>query len=211
MLELFIIILCVFLLGLIFYRRHRLLGEGVFMPAESVSEPISQDMPTGKMTNDISAAGPSEESPRKQDPEVLCKIGLSYLRDGLPFKAEEIFRELVSIHPENPSYLSNLALSLYSQQKLPDALETYRHAIELDSSRPGRFVSMAHVLHELGRVEEAILNVRRAIEIEAENLEYLLLLVDMCKCAGLHDQAHSAIEIILKIDPGNKDARGFYE
>ena len=86
----------------------------------------------------------------------------------------------------------------------------YMRAIELDPSRPGRFISIAQVCRELGRIEDAISHTRRALEIEARNVEYLLLLVELCKACDKHEQAREAVTLILEIDPDNKDAGEIY-
>lgn len=188
MLEFAIIIFCLSFLALIFYRRYKLLGEGVVVPKDSYPEDFSDGY---------------------KNPETLCKIGLSYLRDNLPHKAEEIFAKLSVDYPDNACYLSNFGLALYSQQKLQEAKEAYSRAVVLDDSRAPRFCSLARVLHELGCLEEAIFHLKRAIEIESLNIEYLLFLIQLLKSSGQHGEAKEVIRLVLQIDPANADVKEF--
>jgi tetratricopeptide (TPR) repeat protein len=216
MFEFLIIILFLFVLALIFYRRYKLLGEGVAMPLhpEAEQEPpresevetpvVEQEAPTEKAPEE-----PPVQAPPRKDPEIICKLGVSYLRDGLHGKAEEVFRGLLIDHPQNPAYLSNLGLSLYGQKKLEEALDFYEKAIAMDDTRPGRYISLAQVLRELDRLEDAIEHVRKALVIEERNLEYLLLLADMCRAAEKHDEVRATVQLIMEIDPQDSRLQDF--
>lgn len=237
MIEFSLIILCFLLLGLIFYRRFKLLGEGETIPApppppstqeEHVDEvakdpqPKNTEIDLGQIKIILWKAqrhfdsGALEEAEKafsevlaldEEHVDAMSKLGLIYLKRDVPEKAEKIYKKLSYNFPNEACYFSNLGLALYTQKKLAEALEVYQIALQLDNTRAARFISLAHVLRELGKIEEAIANVKRAIEFEKSNIDYLLLLAELYKLSLKEGEHSSILNLILEMDPGNAAAK----
>ncbi|MBU1992929.1 MAG: tetratricopeptide repeat protein [Patescibacteria group bacterium] len=207
MFEIIIVVLLGSLLGLIFYRRYKSLGEG--HAVESVPSPLPE--PNKDLENFIWRAeryvstGNLEEAEKfliqalaldDAHEDVLSKLGIIYIQKEMPIKAEPLFSKLVVIAPSNPVYHSNLGLCLYHQSRFEEAKAAYEKALEFDRSRAGRFISLAHVLRELGKVEEAVRHVKQATVLEKENKDYYLFLADLYKELGMMKELDSVLEKI---------------
>jgi tetratricopeptide (TPR) repeat protein len=138
--------------------------------------------------------------------DANLKLGLLYLhQENLP-RAEFFFQKLIDLK-ESPVYLSNLALTLYQQNKLEEAAKLYERAIELDSKRAGRFVSLAHVYNELGEMGKALLAFEEASRLEPRNLDYLWALTDYYEKFSKVEEILGVLKRILELDPYNEDAK----
>lgn len=138
--------------------------------------------------------------------DANLKLGLLYLRqENLP-RAEFFFQKLIDLK-ENPVYYSNLALTLYQQNKLEDAAKLYERAIELDNKRAARFVSLAHVYNELGEMEKALTAYEQASRLEPRNLDYLWALTNYYEKFSQINEMVAVLKRILELDPYNEDAK----
>src|SRR3989338_6991175 len=77
--------------------------------------------------------------------EATNKLGLIYLQENHPGKAELLFVKLTELYPKNAVYWSNLALACYKQDKLDGSITAYIKAISLDKKRSARYLSLAEV------------------------------------------------------------------
>ncbi len=138
--------------------------------------------------------------------DANLKLGLLYLQqENLP-RAEFFFQKLIDLK-ENPIYFSNLALTLYQQNKLEEAVKLYERAIEMDDKKAGRFVSVAHVYHELGEMEKALSAFEEASRLEPRNLDYLWALTEYYEKFSQVDDILRVVNRILELDPYNEDAK----
>lgn len=138
--------------------------------------------------------------------EANLKLGLLYLhQENLP-RAEFFFQKLLDLK-ENPVYYSNLALTLYQQNRLEEAAKLYERAIEMDNKKAGRFVSLAHVYGELGDMEKALDRFEAAIRLEPRNLDYLWNLLDYYEKFSRFSDMRRTIKRILELDPYNETAK----
>lgn len=83
--------------------------------------------------------------------------------------AVELFRRSLSIRPDDPGVLGNLAVALMRLGKVEEAIVVFRRAAEL---RPGdwrAWMRLGSALNQAGRVEEAMPCIVRALQIDAQN------------------------------------------
>lgn len=134
------------------------------------------------------------------------KLGLLYLhQENLP-RSEFFFQKLLDLK-ESPIYYSNLALTLYQQNRLEEAAKLYERAIELDNKKATRFVSLAHVYNEMGEMEKALGHFEEALRLDPRNLDYLWSLFEYYeKFTRLNDMAR-IIKRVLELDPYNDTAK----
>jgi tetratricopeptide (TPR) repeat protein len=134
------------------------------------------------------------------------KLGLLYLhQENLP-RAEFFFQKLLDLK-ESPIYYSNLALTLYQQNRLEEAAKLYERAIELDNKKATRFVSLAHVYNELGEMERALGHFEEALRLDPRNLDYLWSLFEYYEKFTRLEKMALIMKRILELDPYNDTAK----
>ena len=115
--------------------------------------------------------------------ESHAKLGTIYLNQQQYGKAELIFRKLILAVNDDATYLSNLGLSLFQQEKYSEAKGAYEKAIE-----------------------EALKNLERALQMDPDNLDYGLTLAHWYKEKELIQEAKELLENIHKHWPENQEA-----
>ncbi|HCW32531.1 MAG: TPR Domain containing protein [Candidatus Peregrinibacteria bacterium GW2011_GWE2_39_6] len=134
------------------------------------------------------------------------KLGLLYLQqENLP-RAEFFFQKLTDLKP-HPLYYSNLALTLYQQNRLLEASRLYEKAIELDNKEASRFVNLAHIYKELGEKEKALLAFEEASRLDSRNLDYLWTLADYYQHFSKWTNLKDVFRKIIELDPYNEKAK----
>lgn len=136
-----------------------------------------------------------------------AKLGSIYLNQEQFGKAELIYRKLVLAVTDDPVYFSNLALSLFHQEKYLESKEFYEKAIELDASRPGRFYSLARVNWLLDDADSAFANIEKALVMDPDNIDYGLTLADWQMEKHMNKEAKEVLGVITEHWPENVDAR----
>ena len=82
--------------------------------------------------------------------------------------AEQIFRRVISIDPNNAGAYNNLGNALRSQGNLAEAIANHRTAIRLEPNNPIFYNGLAVDLDDQGNTAEAIANYRTAIRLNPE-------------------------------------------
>lgn len=143
------------------------------------------------------------------DPSHLsahARLGVLYLNQEQFAKAELFYRKLVLAVTDDPIYFSNLALSLFHQNKYLEAKEFYEKAIELDSTRAGRFYSLARVNYLLEDADAAFANIEKALAMDPDNVDYGLTLAAWQIDKHMHKEAEELLQTILRHWPENSEA-----
>ena len=168
---------------------------------------------------------PKKESPALEKPErrtytyeVGMKLSRLYLKKKDFKKAEELYRDLLKVHPNNREIKLMLARVLYWQKKYDEALELYRE-LEREDNRLAnerrkveisRILSIADRLEKEGKIEEAIKVLERLYKEERGNYSVGLKLGKLYIKRGLRNRAHEVFgELVLKY-PKDKDIKYLY-
>lgn len=139
--------------------------------------------------------------------DANLKLGLLYLhQENLP-RAEFFFQKLIDLK-ESPIYFSNMALTLYQQNRFEEAAKLYERAIDMDGKKPSRFVNLAYVYQELGELEKALLNFEQASRLDPRNLDYLWILLEFYEKFSRGDEMIRVLTKILELDPYNNEVKG---
>ena len=80
-------------------------------------------------------------------------------------EAENIYRELLKIQPNNTDAYNNLGSVLYEKGRFDEAITCYKKVIELNPNFAGAYYNLGDLLQETGRFDEAIPCYKRAIEL----------------------------------------------
>lgn len=143
--------------------------------------------------------------------EATNKLGLIYLKQGLPSKAEILFTKLTETHPKNAIYFSNLGLSLYQQEKLEEAITSYVKAISLDRKRPARYLSLAEVYKKKGEIDRVLGCYLEASSLDVRNTDLLFAVTDLYEEKGDEMKTQEFLNKILTYEPYNKEAKAKLE
>lgn len=128
--------------------------------------------------------------------------GLEYHQAGQLSQAEQIYRKILTSHPNCAEawYLLGLLAHQLAQNEL--ALEYLQHAATLDDARDIFHASLGLIYRQMGLWEEAAASYSRAVQLnpaEAENHFYLGLALDQL---GQLEVAANSFDQALQIQPG---------
>jgi Flp pilus assembly protein TadD len=135
-------------------------------------------------------------SPDNPDWRILSAQGAVLDQLGRYDDARRYYESALKIAPDEPSVLSNLALSYVLSKDLPKAEETLRRADSHSDADPRVRINLAFVVGLEGRVAEAesIVKAGRSPEEAAANVAYLRRLLARKDKDG-KDNAHADVRI----------------
>lgn len=139
--------------------------------------------------------------------EALNCLGVIYIHQNNPRRAELIFKKILSITQKEPVYYVNYGRCLYNQGRTAEAIEAYENAIKLDSMRPTRFVSVGQIYYEQKNFQKALDYFVRALELDPNNFEYLTITAQLAETVGDTDRLHKSLKKTLEIDPYNEQVK----
>ncbi len=106
----------------------------------------------------------------EENPEVLRRLGVVYMRMNDYVDAKETYEHLLQIHPEDDLAHGSLANALHKLGEEEAALREHREAIRLDPGYAPHHYNYANTLYDLGRRKEAFEEYRKALDLDP-NLE----------------------------------------
>ncbi len=109
---------------------------------------------------------------------ILRDAGLAALENEQPARAEEAFRELARLQPEDPLPAANLAIALLRLQRAEEGLEWIERALQVRWPQYGNLLAIrAELLQWSGRPEEALAVFRQAAATAPDDpeIQYALL------------------------------------
>lgn len=139
--------------------------------------------------------------------EHLRDWGLTILyRDDLPLAerhatATAIWKRMLSVRPDEPGVLVQVA-ELMRRAELPDeALPLYRRAVELAPQNAEYREYLGDYLHTLGRTDEAIRAWEAIVEHDRRTAANLIRLAEVFRATGLQDKAISTMQAACELTP----------
>jgi tetratricopeptide (TPR) repeat protein len=139
--------------------------------------------------------------------EHLREWGLSILyRDDLPLAerraiAADIWKRMLSVRPDEPGVLVQVA-ELMRRAELPDeALPLYRRAVELAPQDAEYREYLGDYLNTLGRTDEAMLAWEAIANGDRRTAANLIRLAEIFRATGLQDKAISAMQAACELTP----------
>jgi tetratricopeptide (TPR) repeat protein len=134
-------------------------------------------------------------------------LALVSLREGMPDRAEKIFRELLSGDPGNPGLLSNLSAALARQGRSDEAIRTMREALERDPNNAQNQFNLGALLVERGRFAEALAAFEAAERLGLKNPRVYVAISKMRFRGGDLAGAEAALRQSLALDPSHQESR----
>ena len=122
------------------------------------------------------------------------------------------FTRAIEINPNIATTHNNLGVLYYNRGEKDKALNHYQQGAQLQPENITFQKNLADFYYvELGRVEEAMQIYVKVLNANPEDIETLLVLAHICVTLEKFDDAKDFYNRILKIEPGNKDAREFLD
>jgi rhomboid protease GluP len=91
-----------------------------------------------------------------RDEQAYYQLGLIYLEQKQPGKAEGVFSRLLKINPNSADGHAGLAGAFSDQHRNPEALKEYERAADIDSLYQGVYYNIGVIEARLNRYDEAI-------------------------------------------------------
>lgn len=96
-------------------------------------------------------------------------MGLGYLHQPHPGKAEYCLKQSLALQPENPYALNALGYLLTTLQCFKEALPYLDRAIELDNNYGYAYNNRGHARMHTGKPEEGLADVQYSLELDKDN------------------------------------------
>ena len=94
-------------------------------------------------------------------------LGEIYMQDERYSQAEEMYRQALSIDPNNKQALIDLGKVMQAQNRSPDALEMYLKAAVLDPSDADPIFQSAQVYGDVGKLNDSVTQYQRVLRINS--------------------------------------------
>jgi predicted O-linked N-acetylglucosamine transferase (SPINDLY family) len=135
------------------------------------------------------------------DREQLFAEALAAQSSGDLARAEQLYRQLLAVDPDQPSPLVNLASVLTSTQRAREALELLAHAVAIapDHANAHSAKGLAH--QQLAELDEAEACFARALAIDERHLGALNNWAMVCSARRQSERAFELYRRALQVDP----------
>lgn len=134
-------------------------------------------------------------------------LGLVSLREGMPDRAEKIFRQLLESDPRNAGLLSNLALALSRQGRRGEAIDMMKGAVAQEPSNAQNHFNLGALLVEESRIDQALREFEAAEKYGLKTPTVYVAIAKMRFRSGDPGGAESALRQALRIDPRHQESR----
>lgn len=140
----------------------------------------------------------------EDDPALLYARALAYERSDRLDAAEEDFRRILTLDPDNVAALNALGYTLADRtERLDEALALIERAYDKEPDNAAIVDSLGWVLFRLGRTDDALVHLQRAAKLTPD-AEVLAHLAQALWQGSAHDEARQVLQRAVVLDPGNR-------
>ncbi len=139
-------------------------------------------------------------------PEQRLQQAIQFHQGGDLPKAEDIYREVLEVNPDNPTALHLLGTIAHQSGSNDKALILIGRALEILPQYPEALNNMGNVFAEMERLEEALLSYQEAV---AQKPDYVIAynhLGNTLRGLGRLDESAASYEKAIALDPGFAEA-----
>jgi len=142
-----------------------------------------------------------------QDVKINRDLAQSFRKAAQYEKAEEVYKFLAELNPEEKTLYYRTILSMYSEAKMHDnAIEASKALIKIDPSNADAVYNLGYMYFTLKKYKEAIQSFKDALVLKP-NFEYAYANIGNCSFQiKNYSQALWAYEKLIEIAPENSDA-----
>jgi len=116
------------------------------------------------------------------------------------------YEKALTIRQDVPQVWNNRGVALKQLGQYDDALKSYNIAIDMDPNFADAYLNKAYLYFDLRKYEEALNAIEEYIKRREDTRGYLLLARIYIK-RNMKKEAKETLEKILRIEPGNQDAK----
>jgi len=133
--------------------------------------------------------------------EALNNLGVIYQSMGRLEEAENCYSRVIEIRPEHSDSHNNLGVVLKSQGRLRDAGASFEQALALDPNHARAHHNLGNLYRRAKHHDEAIFHFRAAIDAGLQTMEARQALVNALFNSGQRDEAVTALDEWLEVEP----------
>ena len=140
--------------------------------------------------------------PRPAD-TVQSKIdrGAAAQKAGRTDEAEQLYREVLAVNPNNKLALFNLGVAAQAAGRLDDAEPYYLNALKTDPAFLPALFNLAILRERLGRYEESEQTYRRILELSPDSVPAYINLGYLLAQMGRPEEARTMFDEAVRVDP----------
>jgi len=140
--------------------------------------------------------------PRPAD-TIQSKIdrGAAAQKAGRADEAEQLYREVLAVNPDNKLALFNLGVAAQAAGRLDDAEPYYLKALKTDPAFLPALFNLAILQERLGRYEESEQTYRRILELSPNSAPAYINLGYLLAQMGRPEEARTMFDEAVKVDP----------
>jgi len=140
----------------------------------------------------------------EDDPALLYARALAFERSDHLDHAEDDFRRILTLDPDNVAALNALGYTLADRtERLDEALTLIERAYDAEPDNAAIVDSLGWVLYRLGRVDDALEHLRRAAKLTPD-AEVLAHLAQALWHGSARDEARQVLARAAALDPDNR-------
>ncbi|MDX2299064.1 MAG: tetratricopeptide repeat protein [Xanthomonadaceae bacterium] len=140
----------------------------------------------------------------EDDPALLYARALAHERSDRLDAAEDDFRRILMLDPDNVAALNALGYTLADRtERLDEALNLIERAYDKEPDNAAIVDSLGWVLYRLGRVDDALVHLQRAAKL-APDAEVLAHLAQALWRGNAHDEARQVLARAAALDPDSR-------
>ena len=136
-------------------------------------------------------------------PPSAIEAAIGHQQAGRLDEAEKIYRQALSVDPDNALAFNNLGSILLEREEFYDAEDCFRAALRAQPDLVVALYSLGGVLHRMGRSHEAERYCRKAIELDPRSAAALNNLAAVLEQRGDLVGAEEACRKALLLDPSD--------
>jgi predicted TPR repeat methyltransferase len=138
-------------------------------------------------------------------PEALA-IAIGLHRQSRVAEADLVYKEILSVEPENASALHFSGLAAHQLGRTAEGLEAIRKSLALAPDSADWHNNLGIVLQGGGELDEAIAMYRRAIALDESHADAYSNLGVLLRATGKPDEAEASYRTALRLNPEHIDA-----
>jgi protein O-GlcNAc transferase len=146
------------------------------------------------------------QTPKHSTTQPLFKTALGHHQSGDIQKAQELYQEILRIHPDHSDALHFLGLIAYQQGQNEAAEERIRDAIRINPGNPNYHYNLGCVFQAQGKLRDAIPCFQQAVNLKPDFIEAHNNMGSVFQTQGNLDQAISCFQRVLEIRPDVPEA-----
>jgi tetratricopeptide (TPR) repeat protein len=136
----------------------------------------------------------------------LLADGIRFHQAGLLYEAEQSYRRMLSLQPDNCDALHLLGVIAHQMGRHDEAVDLIQRAINANKRAPQFYNNLGSALQELGRLEEAGRAFRRALNLKPDVAETHRNLAKLLERQGRLKEAMTSLKRALALQPDNAES-----